>query len=444
MATLRALGIPSVGGIQRLNAADILTVSNLASDAGTALVLNSTTSPVTLQVAGTTKLDVSATAVTVRNGAIFTGDGSGLTSIPNASLVNSSLTVTAGMGLSGGGAVSLGGATSLSIANTAVSAGSYPTTGHIPTFSVGADGRLTAAGSTTDGSALTSLNGASITANTLPYAALATTVQDRLLATAMVGTSNTVMCANGATGTWVATSTSTPNRIFTSGVNAGAWSNFLNDVIIDAAVNSLSNVGTSMLASGFNLAANQGGTGFTSYAVGDVLAANTTTTLSKVAAGTSGYVWTSNGAGVLPSYQAPVTGTTVATTLTSTTWTSTTFVDSGQKITLPSGGLWQITVKLRNYCQVSSGAPGANSFRLYDVTAAAVVTDSQAFGAGDYLGGGSGFGTTTTWTVLVDVASGRDIRIDVKRLAGPTYSSTGWASDTTEGTSTITAVRLRS
>lgn len=253
---------------------------------------------------------------------------------------------------------------------------------------------------------------------------------------------NAILRWNGTN--WGITATASANALLTSGASAPAWSNTLNGIIIDAAVNSLSNVGTSMLASGFNLAANQGGTGFTSYAVGDVLAANTTSTLSKVAAGTSGHVLTANGAGVLPSYQAPVTGTTVSVTLTSTTWTSTTFVDSGQKITLPSGGLWRITTKLRNYCQVTSGAPGANSFQLYDTTAGAVVTDSQTFGAGDYIGGGSGFGTTTTWSVLVDVASGRDIRIDVKRLAGPTYSSTGWASDTTEGTSTITAVKLRS
>lgn len=95
MATLRALGIPSTGGIHRLNAADILTASNLASDTATALVLNSTATPLTLQVAGTTKFDVSPTAVTVRNGAVFTGDGSGLTSLNGANITSATVPVGA-------------------------------------------------------------------------------------------------------------------------------------------------------------------------------------------------------------------------------------------------------------------------------------------------------------------------------------------------------------
>lgn len=43
----------------------------------------------------------------------FQGSGAGLTSIPNSSLTNSSVTVTAGTGMSGGGAVSLGGTITL-------------------------------------------------------------------------------------------------------------------------------------------------------------------------------------------------------------------------------------------------------------------------------------------------------------------------------------------
>jgi hypothetical protein len=46
----------------------------------------------------------------------FSGSGANLTSIPNAALANSSVTVTAGTGLSGGGSVSLGG--SITLTNT--------------------------------------------------------------------------------------------------------------------------------------------------------------------------------------------------------------------------------------------------------------------------------------------------------------------------------------
>lgn len=62
------------------------------------------------------------------------------------------------------------------------------------------------------------------------------------------------------------------------------------------------------------LAATNGGTGQSSYAVGDLLYASTTTALSKLGAGTANYALVSNGAGVAPSYQqvsltAGVTGT---------------------------------------------------------------------------------------------------------------------------------------
>lgn len=62
------------------------------------------------------------------------------------------------------------------------------------------------------------------------------------------------------------------------------------------------------------LVAVNGGTGQSSYAVGDLLYASTTTALSKLAASTANYALVSNGAGTAPSYQqisltAGVTGT---------------------------------------------------------------------------------------------------------------------------------------
>lgn len=49
--------------------------------------------------------------------------------------------------------------------------------------------------------------------------------------------------------------------------------------------------------------ANKGGTGQTSYSVGDLLFASSSSALSKLSAGTSGFVLTSNGPGVAPSWQ---------------------------------------------------------------------------------------------------------------------------------------------
>lgn len=54
------------------------------------------------------------------------------------------------------------------------------------------------------------------------------------------------------------------------------------------------------------IGASQGGTGQSSYTIGDILYASGATTLSKLAAGTAGYALTSGGAGVAPSWAANV------------------------------------------------------------------------------------------------------------------------------------------
>jgi hypothetical protein len=72
----------------------------------------------------------------------FSGSGAGLTSIPNAALTNSSVTVTAGTGLSGGGAVALGG--SVTLTNAGVTSFSAGTTGLTP--ATGTTGAVTLAG----------------------------------------------------------------------------------------------------------------------------------------------------------------------------------------------------------------------------------------------------------------------------------------------------------
>jgi hypothetical protein len=64
-----------------------------------------------------------------------------------------------------------------------------------------------------------------------------------------------------------------------------------------------------ILTSNAAVTAAQGGTGIASYTIGDILYASGTTTLSKLAAGTSGYVLASGGAGVAPSWVVGHSGT---------------------------------------------------------------------------------------------------------------------------------------
>ena len=103
----------------------------------------------------------------------------------------------------------------------------------------------------------------------------------------------------------------------------------------------LPNASAAILTDNAVVTAVQGGTGQTGYTVGDILYASTSTALSKLSATTSGYVLTSNGSGVAPSWQAVTVPSALTASslmldsrLATTTYTGTTSVtDSGSAIT---------------------------------------------------------------------------------------------------------------
>jgi len=72
-------------------------------------------------------------------------------------------------------------------------------------------------------------------------------------------------------------------------------------------ITTLGNISTGTW-NGTTIAPNKGGTGLISYTTGDLIYAAGTNTLGKLSAGTSGYVLTSNGAGVAPSWKAASAG----------------------------------------------------------------------------------------------------------------------------------------
>ncbi len=85
--------------------------------------------------------------------------------VTNAKLQYSSVSVTAGTGLSGGGSVALGGTTTLNLANTTVTANSYGSASSVASFTVDAQGRLTAASSTPIAIAASQITSGTIAAN---------------------------------------------------------------------------------------------------------------------------------------------------------------------------------------------------------------------------------------------------------------------------------------
>jgi hypothetical protein len=114
-------------------------------------------------------------------------------------------------------------------------------------------------------------------------------------------TASTLTIANGKTLT--ASNTLTFNGTDASTVAFGTGGTVAYTSV--ATLSSLSSIGT-VTTGTWNataIGAVYGGTGLTSYTTGDIIIASATNTLSKLAAVTSGYVLTSNGAGTAPSWQ---------------------------------------------------------------------------------------------------------------------------------------------
>lgn len=168
--------------------------------------------------------------------------------------------------------------------------------------------------------------------------------------------SGTLAIAHGGTGATTAAGARTnilPSYAGNSGkaltVNAGAtdveWQSVtglgtVTSVDVSGGTTGLTTSGGPITAAGTitiggTLAPTAGGTGITSFAVGDLLFANTTTTLDKLTVGTNGYLLASNG--TAPQYVNPAS-ITVGSATTATTATSATTATTATNLAGGAGG----------------------------------------------------------------------------------------------------------
>jgi hypothetical protein len=135
-----------------------------------------------------------------------------------------------------------------------------------------------------------------------------------LTATGFAGPLTGAVTGNASTSTALfANGSNCSSGSFPLGVDASGASESCTDAAtqaeLDAWVGSANVTTLGTIASGVwdatTILANAGGTGFQTYVVGDILYADTTTTLAKLAATTAGYILTSGGVGTAPLWATP-------------------------------------------------------------------------------------------------------------------------------------------
>jgi hypothetical protein len=292
----------------------------------------------TMSTQNATNVAITGGSITGINDLAVADGGTGASDAPtartNLGAAASATTISAGTGLSGGGDLSAN--RTISLANTTVTAASYGSASSVGTFTVNAQGQLTAAASTpiaitnTQVSGLGTMstqnaNSVAITGGNVDGTTIGGTTRAAGSFTTLTLT-NALGIVNGGTGQTTANAafnalapSQTGNSgkyLTTDGTNTSWATNPLGTVTsvdVSGGTTGLTTSGGPITSSGTitlggTLATTNGGTGLTSYTAGDLTYYASGTALTKLGIGAANRVLTSSGSA--PQWSASLTGLT--------------------------------------------------------------------------------------------------------------------------------------
>lgn len=227
------------------------------------------------------------------------------------------------------------------------------------------------------------------------------------------------------------------NRIMIDGGTTATWSNTIVGATISCASNTCTNLPASALSG--TVGVGSGGTGKNTWTVGAIPVASGVTTIAEIAPGTVGHVLTSNGAGVAPSMQAPVTTATATGTAGASHSLTTNAYEAIPSLSVSlNAGSYLCSAAVRTTVQCSSGT-GYITLKLRNNTAAADIANSERLAALCSTTG-QAFTATTPITELVTVGSTSTVQVYAVSPAGATYSVRDILSDA-DGRSRLVCVK---
>jgi hypothetical protein len=269
--------------------------------------------------------------------------------------------------------------------------------------------------------ALYSTSSSALTAGTLPVAAGGTAVTSF--------TANGIVYGNGTSALGVTAAGTTGQVLIGNTGSAPTWGT-VSSSLVSSFQTSLSGLTPSTATTGAvtlagTLGATSGGTGISSYAVGDLLFANTTTSLDRLTVGANGYILASNG--TAPAW--------VANTASGVSFTVTDFTATASQTTFTVTYVVGLVEVYRNGVKLaiadytaSNGttivlATGANAGDVIEVIAFGAVNTAAVITAEDF----NGTGSQTVFTMSVTPANSASVIIAISGVVQDpsTYTVSG-------------------